>query len=576
MEKNEDIEGIFKKRLLNAEAPISPRVWEAIKNTLPEETLLPVSPSKKPFYKNYFILAISSIVLFSSLIYFVFPKTKDEDSLSTEYKRSSDSLFSSKGNFNLIEFSDKKYATVTTEDKSLANDKSFIIKNKELESHSTASSANDKEEISPSNVAFSSSLNAKNRTSVKAKKGLDLNDNQNNKESTTMLETGFKEIANGSPRLKKVIEQRVFFTNTQFKPANTLSEFLSIPSKSNNYEVDDSSFVESSTKVTSEIIDSDAPNRNDTVLSKEFTPNNLLKKSDSVDYLKNKMEDVFFSTANKVKVNSDSVNKASLDTLVLEELIIDTLVFIDSSSIQDQPIAIKKSLGRFSLDVVATPLLTGVSSKALDESFAPQVASKKQQGKNDLNFSIGVHLNYLVASKWSLSGGIMVAGYSERYKFQNTVYEERLVYTPITSQDSLNTVIGTDTSVQSFSSSYESLKRDSYTQISVPLSISYTLFSKQRLSFFATAGARVNFLTNGVTYVSNEKGTDLQPLVSGFSKINVSYMASLGFSYAYTTKLSFLAIPVVNILGGSVLEKNAPISQRPYSIGLSLGVRLQF
>lgn len=138
--------------------------------------------------------------------------------------------------------------------------------------------------------------------------------------------------------------------------------------------------------------------------------------------------------------------------------------------------------------------------------------------------------------------------------------------------DTLKTssVLGTITTEHSSS------KTDRYSLLSLPITVTGTIYNKGKFIVSATMGMQVNLLLKGVTYIRNTANTDLIAISTLLSKFSLSYRAALGIEYKLTTKCSLLAQPVVNFNISSVHSKAAPISQKPYSYGINLGVRVNF
>jgi hypothetical protein len=116
-------------------------------------------------------------------------------------------------------------------------------------------------------------------------------------------------------------------------------------------------------------------------------------------------------------------------------------------------------------------------------------------------------------------------------------------------------------------------KKDSYSLISIPVSFSYTFLRTKKINLSVSAGIKFNFFLNGVTYVSNKEGTDLIALKNDFSKLTLSYMANVGIEYKLFNYVNFLAQPTVNYHGSSIQNKSALFVQKPYSVGLNVGLR---
>jgi hypothetical protein len=81
---------------------------------------------------------------------------------------------------------------------------------------------------------------------------------------------------------------------------------------------------------------------------------------------------------------------------------------------------------------------------------------------------------------------------------------------------------------------------------------------------------------NGVTYIMNQDKTDLVAVRSGFNKLSLSYLASVGMEYKLREHLYLLVQPAVNFNLSSIHQRSFYLSQKPYSFGLNAGLRFRF
>ncbi|MDB5274539.1 MAG: hypothetical protein JWO58_2906 [Chitinophagaceae bacterium] len=220
---------------------------------------------------------------------------------------------------------------------------------------------------------------------------------------------------------------------------------------------------------------------------------------------------------------------------------------------------------RWSVDLLGSGVLTGSTIKARDTNYQAAVRDKKDRSKNLPGYTFGVMINYKLNNTFRLSVGVSYTAFSEQYHFNYTLKRTAWMYVDTTWQyvqvDSINT---------------DKIVKDQYRFLSIPLQVSYTFFTKGKLSFSATAGIRSNILLKGVTYLANANGTDVIALNNGFRSLSFSYLAALEMQYQFKSRLALLAQPVFNYSANSVYNSSSPIQQKLYSIGLTIGLRIVF
>lgn len=114
-----------------------------------------------------------------------------------------------------------------------------------------------------------------------------------------------------------------------------------------------------------------------------------------------------------------------------------------------------------------------------------------------------------------------------------------------------------------------------YIYLDIPIKANY-YFLTQKAKFYLTAGISPNvFLSQKTTSIleysdghntkKNSSGNS-----SGFSRINLTVIAGLGFSYDFTNKLYFKIEPTYRRSITSIID--APIKGYLYSVGLNTGI----
>ena len=114
----------------------------------------------------------------------------------------------------------------------------------------------------------------------------------------------------------------------------------------------------------------------------------------------------------------------------------------------------------------------------------------------------------------------------------------------------------------------------SYQYIGIPLKAKFT-FGKSKARFISSAGFMTNFLIN-VKQTSNYKYSDgktekkNQSSTSGFNKIDISPMVSIGIDYKLTDKIHLSAEPTFRF--GLSKTKDTPVKEKLWNAGLTLGI----
>ena len=114
----------------------------------------------------------------------------------------------------------------------------------------------------------------------------------------------------------------------------------------------------------------------------------------------------------------------------------------------------------------------------------------------------------------------------------------------------------------------------SYQYIGIPLKAKFS-FGKSKARFISSAGFMTNFLIN-VKQSTNYKYPDgktekkNQSSTSGFNKIDISPMVSIGVDYKLTDKIHLSAEPTFRF--GLSKTKDAPVKEKLWNAGLVFGI----
>ena len=114
----------------------------------------------------------------------------------------------------------------------------------------------------------------------------------------------------------------------------------------------------------------------------------------------------------------------------------------------------------------------------------------------------------------------------------------------------------------------------SYQYIGIPLKVTFA-FGKNKARFITSAGFITNFLTNvkqsiNLKYADGTKEKKNQSSTSGFNKIDVTPVVSIGVDYKITDKIHLSAAPTFRF--GLIKTKDAPVKENLWSAGLIFGL----
>jgi hypothetical protein len=255
------------------------------------------------------------------------------------------------------------------------------------------------------------------------------------------------------------------------------------------------------------------------------------------------------TASNPSPISSTFISDSSLVALDSTAQTMKDSILADNNTIEEK--LESKWRNRFSFDLVATALSTGAATKATDSLYQSAVEDKNKNDKNSLGYSAGIIVNYRLSERLHLSTGIMYASFSEEYNYNNQVhyYDSAVVVSKV---------------------------KDQYAIVSIPLQLSYTLLAKEKIQLSAIAGFRSNILLSGVTHLRNSTNTGLTEVRSGFNSISFTYQVALEAAYQLNEHAALLLQPVFMYGASSIHSKASSINQKPYGIGITLGLRFTF
>lgn len=230
---------------------------------------------------------------------------------------------------------------------------------------------------------------------------------------------------------------------------------------------------------------------------------------------------------------------------------------------KDQP----KLWNRLSFDLLATALVTGasISTSATDSITPSAIEDKNRNDKNSLGYSAGIMVNYKLSDRIHASAGIGYTLITEQYHFTYTLKQSNWVF------------IDTAWQLVEYDSIYRDFNvKDQYSFLSIPLQLSYTFLQKGKLKLSAAVGLRSNILIKGATYLANAQKSDVIKVTSGFNKISFMYQLSLEAAYQWNERMALVMQPTFVYGATSIHTKSSSLQQKPYGVGLTIGLRFTF
>lgn len=672
--KEDDIEDLFRERFENDEAPVSPKIWQNIKKTLPEEK----DQFGFSFSQNIVLWSVVSFLLVgvATWAYFNFHKELASNlsvnnnivsEASKNKNRITDSIAAIGFEKTTAEHSTGRDSELTSPNHSTANQGTLsnqslshktnsrtstssstfttssnhkqvdIFKSRTIQSSPASNSATEQKKDSHQKIKTLSSDAAVRKQKLKKESLIAYRTelSKNKKADATSKETHrSKQLSNSSVSYKEkwaatntidnvgytgnnssdrndVSEKTKVLINTS--ETNTLSSFKTNPKQ----QLSDTSRY----TINPVLIPTSTDSASNTIENKTTSSENVSHSYTSVDSLKNRIENQtpYSSTASNQTVASDTshafssientlaknytskdsltktdltsttdyhvnadsaaLNNASLpkDSLTSSSLRQDSsLAVLDSTQLVKQDSVLteastkkateqSKLWSRISIDLVAAALLTGSSTKGTDSLHKSAVEEKNKNDRSSFGYSVGLMLNYKLNDRFHISTGIVYNTFSEQYNFKYNLKRSQLVYIDSTWQnievDSINRDIKT---------------KDQYSFISIPLQVSYTFLLKEKIKLSVTAGIRSNVLIKGVTYLPNAAKTNVVETKSGFNSISFTYLLALEAAYKLGEHTDLLLQPAFLYGASSIHNKASGISQKPYGVGITVGLRFTF
>ncbi len=218
------------------------------------------------------------------------------------------------------------------------------------------------------------------------------------------------------------------------------------------------------------------------------------------------------------------------------------------------------------------------NSKGSTSAFANSDINNSISQKPGFGMETGVGLTYSIAKRLQLKGGV---------QFNYTNYN---ISADQTNHPIITTILLNDPNTgYSYSAARTSTTTNSYNstplqpvtlhnrtyQISIPVGFAYKLSSEQNVDWFAGATVQPTYIFGGNAHLIS---SDLKSYVSDPSSIS-SWNLNLGFETFMNFKLkafNFQIGPQVRYQVFSTYRKNVALIEKPYAVGLKLGLIKSF
>lgn len=301
-----------------------------------------------------------------------------------------------------------------------------------------------------------------------------------------------------------------------------------------------------------------------------------LSKTNQVDPKSKKNDlDLFTDTDTKVSINLKTI--ADVDAIALEEK-----AWIENYALQNKKTG-NKFKGRLSYQFYATPAVNyrklTTKSKGSTTPFASADINDVISQKPGLGIEAGMGISYTVAKNLQIKAGL-------QFNYTNYNIDADKTNHPIITTILLNdpntgfsyAAARTSTISNNYSASAlqpVTLHNRTY-QISFPVGFAYKLSSENNVDWFAGATMQPTYVFGGKAHLIS---SDLKSYVSDPSSIR-TWNLNLGFETYMNFKLNgaynLQVGPQVRYQVYSTYRKNVALIEKPYAVGLKLGLSKGF
>ncbi len=295
--------------------------------------------------------------------------------------------------------------------------------------------------------------------------------------------------------------------------------------------------------------------------------------------------------SNIISLTSDTKDNAAEDKLKEEninlpapgkhQLTAEEKAWIENYALQNKPKQ-NKWKGRLAYQIYVTPAVNyrklTTNSKGSITSFANSDINNSISQKPGFGIETGMGLSFSATRNLFLKAGV-------QFNYTNYNINADQTNHPIITTILLNnpatgysySAARTSTTANSFNSTALQpviLHNRTY-QLSVPVGFAYKLSSEKNVDWFAGASAQPTYVFGGNAYIIS---SDLKSYVSDPSSIR-SWNLNLGFETFMNFKLGGYSLqvgPQVRYQVYSMYRKNVALIEKPYAVGLKLGLTKGF
>ena len=381
--------------------------------------------------------------------------------------------------------------------------------------------------------------------------------------------------------------------STLYKNQNLVSEIISLPTKvfaahkkativqiQKNEKVANPAGLKISELSTSESLNNSLAKKN------EIPVNNSTNKTTIPSNLQSEINESVVDIVNKNNINETSFATNSLDSnsftsnnIIVGQLVKTTFTIPILSKEKIDSIQKTQLKHRLSVITYFSPDLTMKYLKDNDNMDNQNEGDYNSKEASDFSFNTSLLIGYDITKQWSVKFGGTYAYLSQTIK-PKTVYAKTgadglshyqfsTTYgtSDIRSDQSLPPSLGDSLNINS--SSVQSLQ-----VISIPFIGKYQIIRK-KFNYYAQMGLSVNFLAGERLMVEMQNKPLQIDKIQGLNEYFFAGIFGFGISYNPTKKISILLEPTIK---GAItpINNNTPISTRPISIGIALGLGWHF
>ena len=298
------------------------------------------------------------------------------------------------------------------------------------------------------------------------------------------------------------------------------------------------------------------------------------------------------ATANQDNPNKPLANQEikvkvidSLNTVVVKPLTVDSLLVAKIADTAQKQIArslpalldsnsanstIPDERSKISLTILVGAHYSMMQLQEPNASLANTVVLRKNVEQAKVDWSGGFLLDYALSKNWMVSSGIQFTHFSMGMNFGTATTSTSPKYEPG----------GTFLTTDSVTTGGLNNQRIKYSWNEIPLLFTYKFKPSARLAVEAKAGVSYAIISvvDVAMVAQNNIGVLSVKSTDAFPGFNNSWFAQtyLGLSYRLNDDITLTAMPYVKYSINNMIERSNWISQRPYMVGLSLGLRKQF